>query len=85
MHAHYDRGSLLTTQSNASLAKILLNNDTIEEKGVLQEATASAEDRIGKAKEEMQQKMMQARQSLEKEVEAFSQDLAEKILGRKVS
>ena len=55
-----------------------------EEKGVLQEANASAGQRIDRAKEDIGRKALHARQSLEKEVEVFSQELAEKILGRGV-
>ena len=55
-----------------------------EEKGVLQEAISSTEGKIGKAKEEIGLKAVEARQSLENEVNLFSQELAEKILGRSI-
>ena len=53
-----------------------------EERGVLQEADSSAVQRIDRAKEEIERKAVHARQSLEKEVKVFSQELAEKILGK---
>ena len=55
-----------------------------QEKTMLQEATSSAEEKIAVAKEEIQQKAADARQSLETEVAAFSKELAEKILGRSI-
>lgn len=55
-----------------------------EEKVMLQQAISSAEERIGKAKEEIDQDTAQARRSLEEEVRVFSEELAEKILGRSI-
>ncbi len=55
-----------------------------EEKVTLQEAISAAEEKIGKAKGEIDQNTAQARQSLEEEVRAFSRELAEKILGRSI-
>ena len=55
-----------------------------EEKVMLQEAISSTEERIGKAKGEIDQNTTQARQSLEEEVRVFSKELAEKILGRSI-
>jgi F-type H+-transporting ATPase subunit b len=55
-----------------------------EEKSMLQEAISSAEEKIRKAKGEIDRNTVQARQSLQEEVGAFSQELAEKILGRSI-
>jgi len=55
-----------------------------EEKGILKEATTSAEEKIGKARDEMQENLVNVRQSLQSEVEGFSKELAEKILGRSI-
>jgi F-type H+-transporting ATPase subunit b len=55
-----------------------------EEKLMLQGAISSAEEKIGKAKGEIDRNTVQARQSLEEEVKVFSQELAEKILGRSI-
>lgn len=55
-----------------------------EEKKMVQEAIASGEERIGKAKEEIQRDAVEARQSLENEIKLFSQELAEKMLGRSI-
>jgi F-type H+-transporting ATPase subunit b len=54
------------------------------EKEILQGAISSAEAKIGKAKEEIDRSMTGVRQSLEKELNMFSKELAEKILGRNV-
>ena len=54
------------------------------EKEMLQEANASVEEKIGKAKEEIQANVLNARQSLEADVGVFSKELAEKILGRSI-
>lgn len=55
-----------------------------EEKVMLQQAISSAEEKIGKTKGEIDQDTAQARRSLEEEVRVFSQELAEKILGRSI-
>jgi F-type H+-transporting ATPase subunit b len=54
------------------------------EKEILQEAISSAEAKIGKAKDEIDRSMTGVRQSLEDELNSFSKELAEKILGRNV-
>lgn len=53
-----------------------------QEKGMLQEAGAKTEERLGKAREEIDQTLASVRQTLQGEVDQFSQELAEKILGR---
>jgi F-type H+-transporting ATPase subunit b len=55
-----------------------------EEKKMVQEAISLGDERVGKAKEEIQRDAGDARQSLENEIELFSQELAEKILGRSI-
>lgn len=54
------------------------------EKEVLQEAISSAEEKIGKAKDEIDRTVTGVRQSLEDELNMFSKELAEKILGRNI-
>lgn len=56
-----------------------------EEKKYLAEATASAEEKRNKAAEELDQKLNEVRKTLEAEVDSFSRELAEKVLGRSVS
>ena len=62
----------------------LKNKGLEEEKSMLQEATASAGEKIEKAKQDIESTMAGVRQSLEKEVANFSKEFAEKILGRSV-
>lgn len=54
------------------------------EKEVLQVAISSAEEKIGKAKDDIERSVTDIRQSLEDELNMFSKELAEKILGRSV-
>lgn len=53
-----------------------------EERDMLLNVYSSVEENIDKARLEIQDKVSQARQSLQTEVETFSHELAEKILGR---
>ena len=62
----------------------LKNAGLEEEKVMVQGAISAAEEKIGKAKGEIDQDTAQARQSLEAEVKEFSKELAEKILGRSI-
>ena len=62
----------------------LKNAGLEEEKVMFQGAISAAEEKIGKAKGEIDQDTVQARQSLEAEVKVFSKELAEKILGRSI-
>ena len=55
-----------------------------EEKGVLQEAGAAVERKLTAAKQEIEAKVTDAREALENEISGFSNELAEKILGRSV-
>jgi len=51
------------------------------EKGVLQKASSSAEEKIVNAKQEIDNKIAEVRKTLEDQVASFSEELAEKILG----
>lgn len=53
-----------------------------EERKMLQDAYSLVEDKIGKAKEDIQDRIALMSQSLQSELKGFSQELAEKILGR---
>ncbi|MBU2499054.1 MAG: hypothetical protein KKE57_09145 [Proteobacteria bacterium] len=62
-----------------------LKEDGFEgEKGMLREANASSAEMIDQARKDIDQKVTEARQSLEAQLEAFSKELAHKILGRTV-
>jgi len=55
-----------------------------EEKGILQEAGATVEQKLTAAKQEIEIKVAAARETLEGEISGFSNELAGKILGRSV-
>ena len=55
-----------------------------EEKGILQEAGAGVEKKLGAAKEEIEAKIAAARETLEAQIGSFSDELAQKILGRSI-
>ena len=55
-----------------------------EEKKLLKEAASASGERMGQARTEMEQKLLGARGTLEKELSVFSRELAEKILGRSI-
>ncbi|MFP4086971.1 MAG: hypothetical protein ACLFUL_09275 [Desulfobacteraceae bacterium] len=54
------------------------------EKGLLQEAGQSVEQKLGAARKDMEGKVANVRQALEGQISDFSNELAEKILGRSV-
>jgi F-type H+-transporting ATPase subunit b len=60
----------------------LRNNGLAAEKELLQDAYSQVEEALGKAKNEIKEKINSARTSLQNEMESFSHELAEKILGR---
>ncbi|MBW1701113.1 MAG: hypothetical protein JRJ69_03560 [Deltaproteobacteria bacterium] len=55
-----------------------------EEKAILQEAGSSVEEKKDKADKELGSKIADVRKILEEQVAGFSQELAEKILGRSI-
>jgi F-type H+-transporting ATPase subunit b len=60
----------------------LKNRGMEEERETLRQTYSSVEERTRNARMDIQDRISHARQSLQKELESFSQDLAEKILGR---
>jgi F-type H+-transporting ATPase subunit b len=54
------------------------------EKSLLQKANSSAEEKIGNAKKELEKRMVDVRKTLDDQVASFSEELAEKILGRSI-
>jgi F-type H+-transporting ATPase subunit b len=60
----------------------LRDNGLAAEKELLQNAYSQVEESLGKAKNEIKEKINNARVSLQREMESFSNELAEKILGR---
>jgi F-type H+-transporting ATPase subunit b len=63
-----------------------LRGDGLEEqKGILQQAGSSVENKMGEAKEDIEASVARAKKDLEDQIAAFSKELAQKILGRSVS
>ena len=60
------------------------NQGRDEESKMVQKAIDSVGERISKSREDIARNMAGLRQSLDKEVSLFSQELAEKVLGRSI-
>lgn len=75
--------STLKARKDAFLERERLKAEGAEkEKGILQEAMAQAEEKIGSARKDMEAAMQGVKKSLEADLMAFSKQLSEKILGR---
>ena len=55
-----------------------------EERGILEEAGAGVEKKLDVAKQEIETKIAAAREALEGQISSFSEELAQKILGRSI-
>jgi len=60
------------------------NEGRVEETKMVQNAVESVGEKVTKSREDTERNMAGLRQSLEKEVFLFSQELAEKVLGRSI-
>ncbi len=60
----------------------LKNKGIVDERLMLQDAYSSSEQKLEEARKEIQELLQKARQSLQREVDGFSRELATKILGR---
>jgi F-type H+-transporting ATPase subunit b len=60
------------------------NEGRVEETKMVQNAVESVGEKVTKSREDTERNMAGLRQSLEKEVSLFSQELAEKVLGRSI-
>ena len=78
-------GSRIEARNAGFKEKEVLKGEGLEEeKDIVREASSSSDEKIGKTREEIHEKVADVRQSLQAEVEGFSQELAEKILGRSI-
>jgi F-type H+-transporting ATPase subunit b len=78
-------GSRIDARNSGFKEKEVLKGQGLEEeKNIVQEASSSSEEKIGKAREEIEERLANVRSSLQAQVEGFSQELAEKILGRSI-
>jgi F-type H+-transporting ATPase subunit b len=80
-----EEGMLEARRKGHSEREAFKNKGRAEERGILQEASGSVEEKISAARKEMDKKMAEVRRNLEEQTAAFSKELAEKILGRSVS
>jgi F-type H+-transporting ATPase subunit b len=64
--------------------ELLKGEGAVAEKEVLQKAFASADAKMDQARQEIENRMIEVRKTLDQQVSAFSEELAEKILGRSV-
>ena len=77
--------SILKARKDAFLEREKLKAEGSEkERGIIQEAMAQAEDKIGSARRDMEAAVQGVRKSLEADLMVFSKQLSEKILGRAV-
>ncbi|MFO7737699.1 MAG: hypothetical protein R6V46_04445 [Desulfatiglandaceae bacterium] len=71
-------------KEGSSKKEMLKGQGVVAEKEMLQEAFASADSKMDQAKEEIENRMTEVRKALDQQVAVFSEELAEKILGRSV-
>lgn len=70
-------------RKNGIMEKETLKSEGVkEEQNMLKDTYSMVEDRINKARAEIEEKSIRAKSSLDGEIEGFSMDLAEKLLGR---
>lgn len=79
-----EEGTILARKEGHKEKENLKGQGLELEKGVLQKANSSAEEKIGNAKQEIENKITDVRKALEDQVASFSEELAEKILGRSI-
>jgi F-type H+-transporting ATPase subunit b len=77
--------NVVNARKEAFLKKEEIKGEGVEqERAALQEANSQAEGKIKEARGEIKGSLVSARESLQAEVEGFSKELAEKILGRSI-
>lgn len=77
------QGNISETRKKGLNEKESIKNRGLEEERVMiQKAHSSMEEKLSKKRTEIQEKLDKARQALQSEVDGFSNELAEKLLGR---
>lgn len=79
-----DAGMIAAQKDGFAEKEALKAEGLAREKKLLQEAGASVEQKLGTARGEIDRNVTKVRESLEAQLQDFSNDLAEKILGRSV-
>ena len=80
----YDDSLSDTKKKGLKEKEDLKNKGMKEEREMLQQISSSVKERIQQERMDIQDRRSHARQALQTELEDFSQDLAEKILGRDI-
>jgi F-type H+-transporting ATPase subunit b len=76
---------LIAARKEGFLEKESFKSQGLEdEKEILQEAGGSVEKKLNTAKKDLESKLVDVRKSLEGDMQLFSSELAEKILGRSI-
>ncbi|MCF8142790.1 MAG: ATP synthase F0 subunit B [Deltaproteobacteria bacterium] len=79
-----EEGKIQARKEGYTIRETLKSQGLEEEKGILQEAGAAVEQKLDVAKKEVEGKVAAARGALEDQIASFSNELAQKILGRSI-
>ena len=79
-----EEGKVRARKDGYAAKEALKTQGLNEEKSVMQEAGAGVEKKLDAAKKEIEAKMTAAREALEGQIGGFSDELAQKILGRSI-
>jgi F-type H+-transporting ATPase subunit b len=79
-----EEGKIQARKEGYTIRETLKSQGLEEEKGILQEAGAAVEQKLDAAKKEVEGKVAAARGALEDQIASFSNELAQKILGRSI-
>ncbi|MBL6968186.1 MAG: hypothetical protein ISR62_07180 [Desulfobacteraceae bacterium] len=77
-------GNVLARKEGYAEKEALKAQGLEDEKRILQEAGTGVEQKLGVAKKDIEVKVTAAREALESQIASFSNELAQKILGRSV-
>ena len=79
-----EEGRVQARKEGAKEKESLKGQGLEKEQGIVRDAMSTAEEKIGNARKDVDAKMADVKKSLEEQVAVFSNELAEKILGRSV-
>jgi len=79
-----EEGKLLARKEGVTEKEAIKGEGLEKQRGILQEASSVAEEKIGNARRDIEAKIVDIRKALEDQLAVFSSELAEKILGRSV-
>lgn len=79
-----EEGVVQARKAGSAEKEALKSHGLEKEKEILQEAGAGVEQKLNAAKKEIETKIAVAREALEGQIASFSDELAQKILGRSI-